>query len=197
MGRVRGARMLRIDNTIFSFDILEKKFICDLPKCLGNCCRYGDAGAPLSREEADELEKIWPIVKSYLREDGIRSIEKAGTCQKDIDGDLVTPLIDNQECAYTITVDGIYQCGIEQAFNEGKVNFKKPLSCHLYPARIKYFTDFRAVNYDEQPVCAAARRKGHWEGVYVYEFLKEPFIRAFGETMYNELCIAAKELRKK
>ena len=79
MGRVRGARMLRIDNTIFSFDILEKKFICDLPKCLGNCCRYGDAGAPLSREEADELEKIWPIVKSYLREDGIRSIEKAGT----------------------------------------------------------------------------------------------------------------------
>lgn len=189
--------MLRIDDTIFSFDILEKKFICDLPKCQGNCCRYGDAGAPLSREEADELEKIWPVVKTYIRREGIQAIENFGTSQKDIDGDLVTPLIDNQECAYTIIRNGIYLCGIEQAFNDGKVNFKKPLSCHLYPARLKYFSDFRAVNYDEQPVCAAARKKGHWESVYVYEFLKEPLIRAFGESMYNELCIAAKELKKK
>lgn len=188
--------MLRIDDTIFSFDLLEKKFICDLPKCLGNCCRYGDAGAPVSREEADELERIWPVVKPYLRKEGIRAVEMLGTSQKDIDGDLVTPLIDSRECAYTVIRDGVFMCGIEQAFNEGRVDFKKPLSCHLFPAKIKYFTDFRAVNYDEQPVCAAARKKGHWEGVYVYEFLKEPLTRAFGESMYNELCIAAQELRR-
>jgi hypothetical protein len=189
--------MLRIDDTIFSFDILEKKFVCDLPNCLGNCCRYGDAGAPLSKEEADTLEEIYPVVKPYLRCEGIDAIEIQGTSTVDIDADLVTPLIDNCECAYTLIQKGIYGCAIEKAHNEGKISFKKPLSCHLFPARLKYFSDFRAVNYIELPLCSAARRKGQTEGVFAYEFLKEPLIRAFGKTMYQELCIAADELRKK
>ena len=189
--------MLRIDDTIFSFDLLEKKFVCDLPKCLGNCCRYGDSGAPLTAGEADTLEQIWPEVKPYLRREGTDAIELYGTSVKDFENEMVTPLIDNKECAYTVMDDNIYLCGIERAWSEGKVTFRKPLSCHLFPAKIKQFSDFRAVNYDQQPVCSPARAKGQAEGVYVYEFLKEPLIRALGEKMYEELCIAAEELRRK
>ncbi|MGE5420694.1 MAG: DUF3109 family protein [Chloroflexota bacterium] len=188
--------MLRIDDTIFSLDILEKKFACDLPECLGNCCRYGDSGAPLSKEEAATLKEIWPVVKPYLRPEGIKSVEQQGTSITDPDNDLVTPLIENHECAYTVIRDNIYMCGIEQAFIEGKVSFRKPLSCHLFPAKLKYFSDFKAINYSEQPVCEAARRKGRSKGVYVYEFLKEPLTRAIGKKMYKELCTAAIELRK-
>lgn len=188
--------MLRIDDTIFSLDILEKKFACDLPKCLGNCCRYGDSGAPLSKDESKILKEIWPVVKPYLRSVGVKSIEEQGTSVTDPDNDLVTPLIDNRECAYTVISDNIYMCGIEQAYIEGKVSFRKPLSCHLFPAKLKYFSDFKAINYSELPVCDDARRKGQSKGIYVYEFLKEPLTRALGKKMYKELCTAAIELRR-
>ncbi|HEX2920074.1 MAG TPA: DUF3109 family protein [Bacteroidales bacterium] len=188
--------MLRINNTIFSLDILEKKFVCDLQHCYGNCCRYGDSGAPVTEEEAAKLEQIWTVVKSYLKPAGVESIERSGTTIFDIDNDHVTPLIDNKECAYSVMEGNIFKCGIEMAWKDGKIDFQKPLSCHLFPAKIKQFTDFKAVNYSEQPVCAEARRMGQKEGVYVYEFLKEPLVRALGDDMYEELCIAAKELRK-
>jgi hypothetical protein len=188
--------MLRIDDTIFSFDILEKKFRCNLPLCLGSCCRYGDSGAPLSAEETHILEDIWEKVKPYLRPEGIAAIEEKGRSMKDFENDNVTPLINNEECAYTLLDDGIYLCGIEKAWADGKIKFRKPLSCHLFPARVKYFSDFRAVNYEELAICSPARRTGTDERVYVYEFLKEPLIRAFGEEMYKDLCVAAEELRK-
>ena len=188
--------MLRIDDTIFSFDILEKKFRCNLPKCHGNCCRYGDSGAPLSNDEATILEDIWEIIRPYLRTEGIEAIEKKGTSVTDFENDRVTPLIGNEECAYTTIKDNILFCGIEQAWTEGKISFRKPLSCHLFPARIKYYSDFRAVNYEELAICSPARITGEREGLYVYEFLKEPLIRALGDKLYKELCIAAKELRK-
>jgi hypothetical protein len=188
--------MLRIDDTIFSFDILEKKFRCNLPLCYGNCCLYGDSGAPLSLAETHILEEIWSEVKPYLRAEGIEAIEKSGKSIKDFENEYVTPLIENKECAYTIINDNIFMCGIEKAWSDGKIKFQKPLSCHLFPARIKYFSDFRAVNYEELSICASARDSGTREGVYVYEFLKEPLIRAVGEEMYRELCVAAAELRK-
>jgi hypothetical protein len=188
--------MLRIDDTIFSFDILEKKFRCNLPKCLGSCCRYGDSGAPLSADEAQILKDIWDKVKPYLRPEGIASIEEQGTSVTDFENDKVTPLIRNEECAYTIFKDNIYFCGIEKAWTDGRISFRKPLSCHLFPARIKYYSGFRAVNYEELAICSPARVTGEREGLYVYEFLKEPLTRALGEELYKELCIAAKELRK-
>jgi hypothetical protein len=188
--------MLRIDDTIFSFDILEKKFRCNLPVCLGNCCRYGDSGAPLSNEEIQVLDEIWPKVKPYLRPEGIKSIEEKGKFVKDFENDWVTPLIGTEECAYTIFRDNIYMCGIEQAWHDNIISFRKPLSCHLFPARIKYFSNFRAVNYQEINICSSALTAGKEEGIYVYEFLKEPLIRAMGEELYKELCIAAEEIRK-
>ena len=188
--------MLRIDDTIFSFDILEKKFRCNLPLCLGNCCLYGDSGAPLSAERHISLRIYGHEVKPYLRPEGVAAIEENGRSIVDFENDRVTPLIENKECAYTIIKDNIFMCGIEQAWSDGKINFRKPLSCHLFPVRIKYFSDFRAVNYEELSICSDARKTGTEEGIYVYEFLKEPLIRALGEDMYKELCVAARELRK-
>jgi hypothetical protein len=188
--------MLRIDNTIFSFDVLEQKFRCNLSECLGNCCRYGDAGAPLSADEVNIVEEIWDKVKPYLRPEGVEAIEEKGTSVTDFENDMVTPLIGNEECAYTTMKGNILLCGIEQAWLDGKISFRKPLSCHLFPVRIKYFSDFRAINYEELAICQPARKKGCNDGIYVYEFLKEPLIRALGEEMYKELCIAAEELRK-
>jgi hypothetical protein len=188
--------MLRIDNTIFSFDILEKKFTCDLPLCFGNCCRYGDSGAPVTNEEAEILENIYPVLKPYLRPEGLAAIEEKGTFTTDFENEKVTPLIGNEECAYTTKSGDIFLCGIEQAWSEGSISFRKPLSCHLFPIRIKHYSDFRAVNYEELAICSPGRKCGEDKGIYVYEFLKEPLIRALGEELYEELCIAAIELRK-
>ena len=188
--------MLRIDDTIFSFDILEKKFRCDLPVCLGNCCRYGDSGAPLSNDEAQILDEIFEIIKPFLRPEGIAAIEEKGTSITDFENEKVTPLIGNEECAYTTKSGNIFLCGIEQAWSEGRISFQKPLSCHLFPVRIKNYSDFRAVNYEELAICSPARKCGEHENIYVYEFLKESLIRALGQELYNDLCIAAAELRK-
>jgi hypothetical protein len=189
--------MLRINDIIFSLDILEKKFCCDLPECLGNCCRYGDSGAPLTVEEVRILDEIWPEVKPYLRPEGVRAIEKSGTSIKDFENDMVTPLINNEECAYTILNDKIYMCAIEKAWNDGRIGLRKPLSCHLFPVRIKHFPGFNAVNYEELQICKIAREKGDRDGIFVYEFLREPLIRAFGENIFKELHIASAELRRK
>ena len=163
---------------------------------MGNCCRYGDSGAPLSVDETLILEDIWPEVKRCLRPEGVAAIEEKGKSVTDFENDKVTPLIGNEECAYTILKDNILMCGIEQAWYDGKISFRKPISCHLFPVRIKYYSDFRAVNYQELAICSSACKTGSEDGIYVYEFLKEPLIRALGEDLYKELCIAAIELRK-
>jgi len=188
--------MLRIGNYIFSLDILEKKFKCDLPQCLGNCCRYGDSGAPLTEREAEILKEIWTDVRPYLRQEGIAAIEYNGTSVLDFENDLVTPLVVNEECAYAILEGSMFLCGIEKAWSEGRISFQKPLSCHLFPARVKQFSGFTAINYQELSICHSALRCGRSEKIYIYEFLKAPLIRAFGEDVYNDLCLAAEELRK-
>jgi len=189
--------MIRIGNTIFSFDILEKKFMCDLPDCHGSCCRYGDSGAPLLDDEVRILEEIWPSVRKYLRPEGVKAIDTQGTSITDRENDRVTPLINDQECAYAIMNGPTYMCGIELAWSEKTISFQKPLSCHLFPVRMKKFSGFTAVNYEEIEICSPARDLGNSEGKYVYEFLKIPLMRALGEETYNELCIAARELRKR
>jgi hypothetical protein len=188
--------MLRIEDNIISLNLLEKKFRCDPGQCLGNCCRYGDSGAPLTSEEVKILEEIQPAIIPYLREAGKMAIAQKGSSIIDFEGDYVTPLVGNEECAYTILEGNIFMCGIERAWSEGKISFRKPLSCHLFPVRIKKYSDFNAVNYEEWSICLAARERGIAEGIYVYQFLKEPLIRALGEDVYNQICIAAEEFRK-
>jgi len=187
--------MLRIGDTIFSLDIITKKFSCDLQHCKGVCCRYGDSGAPLTDDEVIILDDIYPAVKSFLRPDGISAIIEQGTNTIDIENDKVTPLIDNLDCAYSVFEGEILMCGIEKAWTEGKISFRKPLSCHLFPLRIKQFSGFTAVNYQELSICSGGRETGNRDGIYLYEFLKEPMIRAFGEEKYNELSVAARHIR--
>jgi hypothetical protein len=188
--------MLRIDNNIISLNLLDKKFRCDLDHCLGNCCRYGDSGAPLTPDEVKILEDFLPDILPYLREEGKAAIAGKGTSSIDFEGENVTPLVGNEECAYAILEGNIFMCGIERAWSEGKISFRKPLSCHLFPVRIKQYSEFKAVNYEELSICLSARERGSTEGLYVYQFLREPLIRALGEDVYNQICIAAEEFRK-
>lgn len=174
---------------VISDDVKENFFVCDLEKCKGACCVEGDAGAPLADEETKILDDIYPLVKNYLTEEGIETIERQGTWVRDWDGDKVTPTIgDNGACVYALTDErGILKCGIEQAYLDGKIGFKKPISCHLYPIRITKYDDFEALNYDRWDICSAACVLGNQLGVPVYKFLKEPLIRKYGEDWYAEL----------
>ena len=188
--------MFQIGKTIVSEDILEKEFVCNLTACKGACCIDGDAGAPLLKEETAILEKIYPIVKPFLRPEGIAAIEAQGTWVTDKDNDLGTPLIDNKDCAYVIFDGPTALCGIEQAYNQGLVDWKKPVSCHLYPIRIKEFSSFQAVNYDRWDICSDACKLGKELEVPVYKFVREALIRRFGNEWYEELEQVAKELKK-
>lgn len=188
--------MLQIEDTIISRDVFEQKFKCDLEKCKGNCCVYGDSGAPLEEDEAQILDKIYPIVKPYMRSEGVQAIQEIGTSMVDKDGDLVTPLIKGKECAYTQVKDGIFLCAIEAAFFDKKTRFRKPISCHLFPVRTKKLKDFTAVNYEKWNICSDARELGAKEDLPVVDFLKESLIRKFGKSWYKKLRIAANELHK-
>lgn len=188
--------MFQIGNTIVSDDVLEKEFVCNLTACKGQCCIDGDAGAPLDKDETAILEEIYPKIKSYLRPEGIEAIENQGTWLVGEDGDFETPLINNKECAYVIFDGDTALCGIEQAYNEGLIDWKKPVSCHLYPIRIKEYSQFSAVNYNRWHICDDACTLGKELEVPVYKFLKEPLIRKYGESWYAELENVATEWQK-
>lgn len=180
------------EKTIVSTEIIEEQFVCDLQKCKGECCVAGDSGAPLELDERDELEKYYPVVKPYLQQEAIDSIEKQGFYLKDDDNDWVTPLVNgHRECAYTIFENGIAKCSFEKAYFEGKIPFRKPISCHLYPIRIKKLKAFEAINYDRWEVCAPACKLGKSLKVPVYKFLKDSLVRKYGEEWYKELEVAA------
>jgi Protein of unknown function (DUF3109) len=188
--------MFQLGKTIVSEEILEREFVCNLSACKGTCCIDGDAGAPLNEDETKILEEIYPKVKPYLRPEGITAIEAQGTWVKGEDGDFETTLIEGKDCAYVIFDGETALCGIEQAYNEGIVSWKKPVSCHLYPIRVKDFTEFTAVNYDKWHICDDACTLGKELQVPVYKFVKEALIRRFGEDWYLELEKVALDLKK-
>ncbi len=184
--------MLQIGKALVSLDVIEKKFVCDYKVCKGICCVEGDSGAPLDDNEKELLEEAYPGFKEYMTEEGIKAVEEQGLHVIDFEDDLVTPLIDKKECAYLIRENGGYWCAIEKAYLAGKVKYRKPLSCSLYPIRITKYPEFDAVNYDKWDICKCARELGYSEGTPVYKFLKEPLVRKYGEAWYNELDEVAK-----
>lgn len=186
--------MIAIDKTLVSDDLLERKFVCDLAACKGECCVAGDSGAPLEPEEEAILTSILPEVIPYMNKEGIKEIKKSGVALIDSDGDLVTPLVDGvKHCAFVIFEDSIAKCAIEKAYYEGKIKFKKPVSCHLYPVRITKYKEFDAVNYQEWDVCKPACSCGEKLDVPVYKFLKEPLVRKYGKAWYKQLELVAEE----
>ncbi|MBN2638339.1 MAG: DUF3109 family protein [Bacteroidales bacterium] len=183
--------MIIIDDTLVSENLRKVHFICDLGKCHGDCCVEGDAGAPLEEDEISILEDVVEEVKPYMTPEGLAVVEKNGVFDYDIDGSYVTPLVNDRECAFVYFENGISFCAIEKAWSEGKIDFKKPISCHLYPVRLQELaSDTTAVNYDQWDICKAALLKGKEEQVPVYQFLKEPLIRKFGEEWYKKLTVA-------
>lgn len=180
--------MIKVGDVLVSDDISEKEFVCNLERCKGACCVEGDYGAPLEEEELMTLKKIYPKIRPYLTKAGIETIEREGTHVIDPDGDYSTPVINGRECAYShYDGKGILKCGIEEAYNDGKVSFKKPISCHLYPIRITRKQDFEAVNYHKWSICSAACILGKRLQIPLYRFLKDPLIRKYGKAWYREL----------
>ncbi|MDO9153789.1 MAG: DUF3109 family protein [Paludibacter sp.] len=188
--------MLQIDETIISFDLLEEHFVCDLAKCKGNCCIEGDAGAPLTLNEVKIIENLLPIIWDDLTEKSKEVILKQGVSYIDEDEESVTSIVDGRECVFTFTDQhGICKCAIEKAFREGKSKFYKPVSCHLYPVRLQKYNEFTAVNYHRWSVCECAIVLGRKLKMPVYQFLKEPLVRQFGQEWFNQLELADREFK--
>jgi hypothetical protein len=191
--------MIAIDNILVSDEIVEEQFVCDLNKCKGGCCVDGDCGAPLTEEETHLVAKYYPKVKHLLHIDYITEIERAGTHTIDDEYGYVTPTLDGGICVYAYTdFSGIVKCSFEKLFREGKIDFPKPISCHLYPIRVKESPGFEALNYAPRKVmCAPACKLGKQLKVPVYQFLKGPLIRKYGEEFYNALDATAQMMAGK
>jgi len=190
--------MLQIDETIISLDLLDEKFVCDLSSCKGICCIEGDDGAPLEEDEVKIIEDLLPIIWDDLTEVSKEVIRIQGVSYIDDDGEPVTSIVNGAECVFTYTDEtGTCKCAIEKAFREGKTDFYKPISCHLYPVRLQKYDEFTAVNYHRWNVCNCARKLGGKLKVPVYTFLKEPLIRKFGSEWFEQLEIAHSELKNR
>ncbi|MDI9320596.1 MAG: DUF3109 family protein [Phycisphaerales bacterium] len=185
--------MIAIDNVLLSDDVIEAQFVCDLERCKGGCCVDGDCGAPLTEEEAKIIAEILPKVKPYLPAEYIAEIERQGTHVIDDEHGIVTPTINGGICVYAYTDNiGIVKCGIEAAYRDGLVEFKKPISCHLFPIRIDNSAEYELVNYEpRKTLCRPACKLGKKLEVPVYQFLKEPLIRKFGAQFYEALDAVA------
>ncbi len=186
--------MIQIENSLVSLDVIEAYFLCDLASCKGACCIEGDSGAPLEKNELEELENALPAVWEYLSKEAQDIIKKQGVAYIDSDGDVVTSIVNGQDCVFTCYDEkGTCLCALEKAYKEGKINFYKPVSCHLYPIRITEYKDFNAVNYNKWNICKSACTLGKQNKLPLYKFLKEPLIRKFGEDWYKALEITAQE----
>ena len=190
--------MLQIDDTIISLELLDEHFVCDLGSCKGICCIEGDDGAPLEDAEVKIIEELLPVIWDDLTETSKAVIRKQGVSYIDDDGEPVTSIVNGAECVFTYTDEtGVCKCAIEKAYRDGKTDFYKPISCHLYPVRLQKYDEFTAVNYHRWNVCNCARTLGGKLSTPIYRFLREPLIRRFGEAWYEQLEIADAELKNR
>ena len=187
--------MYVIDDKIVSDDVVNVKFCCNLSACLGDCCLHGDEGAPLDESEISQLEDALDEVAPYMTEKGLEVVDNNGVFDYGAEGDYVTPLVNDQECAFVYFENNISFCAIEKAYREGKIDFIKPISCHLYPIRITKYPDYDAVNYHKWSICKPALKEGKQKGSYIYQSLREPLIRKYGQQWYDKLVKAAAESR--
>lgn len=192
--------MLIIQDKLVSDDIIDQHFLCDLQACQGACCWEGEAGAPLEEAELPTLEAIYPQVEPFLSPAGRQAIAEQGYYVYDEQGaSYATPLVDNGPCAYmTLDRHGIARCGIETAWQAGRIDFKKPISCHLYPIRVvrTEAAGYEALNYERWDICSAACTKGKAAQLPVYQFVKDALVRKYGQEFYDELAAAADNLRE-
>lgn len=190
--------ILQVGDVLLSSDIITERFCCDLDACKGACCVEGEAGAPVSLDEIGEIEASLDEVWSQMSAGAQAVVDRQGVAYNDVDGDLVTSIVDGRDCVFTCHENGLCLCLLEKAFREGRSGFCKPISCALYPIREKRLSNgLTALNYHRWSVCAAARKKGEELGLYVYEFLEEPLVRRFGREWYDELAAVAKAFHER
>ncbi len=183
--------MLQIQNALVSLDLAERYFLCDLTKCLGECCIEGDAGAPITEDEYQKLKQLVPAVWDDLLPAARERIKDAGVGYMDEEGDLVTQIVDGKNCVFTTYAPGgMCLCALEKAYREGRTDFRKPISCYLYPLRLTDYLSFTAVNYHRWKICRCAETFGRAKGVRLYQAMKEPLTERFGKEWYDELCEA-------
>ena len=186
-----GLNIFLVGDVLVSRDCLEEYFCCDISDCHGACCIEGDAGAPVTEKEVSNIQSILPQIWDSLSVAARNEIERNGISYTDEEGDLVTSIVNNRNCVFTCYAPGgMCQCAIEKAYRAGKIDFYKPISCHLYPIRLKEYSTFTAVNYHRWKICKCAELLGRKNGVRLYQFLKEPLTRRFGKEWYDELCLA-------
>ena len=189
--------MVIIQNTLVSLDILEKEFCCDLQSCHGCCCIEGDAGAPLTEDEVKQIEGILPTLLPEMTKEARQVVEQQGVSYLDPSGERVTSIVNGKDCVFSRTDhQGWCYCLIEKAYNAGRIDFKKPISCHLYPIRLTQVGEYVGVEYHRWDICHCARLLGKKLHVPLYAFLKEPLIRCFGQAWYDELVLTAEEWKK-
>ncbi len=189
--------MFLIQNTLVSLDVIEKEFCCDLDTCRGCCCIEGDAGAPVSDEEVAEIEQIMPILLPDMTKEARAVVEKQGISYLDPSGERVTSIVNDKDCIFARTDhNGWCYCLIEKAYNAGKIGFKKPISCHLYPIRLTRVGNYTGVEYHRWDICHCARQLGKKKHIPLHQFLREPLVRRFGEAWYAELELTASEWKK-
>lgn len=180
--------MILVENAVISDDIKEQFFVCDLNKCKGACCVEGDLGAPLEEDELKRIDAVLDDVRPFMSEAGLETVEKKGAYLLDEDGDYSTTTIGGRECAFAVYDEkGILKCAIEQAWLKGKTNWRKPVSCHLYPIRVTKYDHYDALNYHRWHICSPACTNGKSLGVPLYKFLKDALIRKYGEAWYAQL----------
>lgn len=190
--------LVEINDKLVSADLFNEKFVCDLSACKGACCVEGDDGAPLKKSEIEKLESVYEKVKPYMTEAGIKAVEDGGVYYNDRFNEPVTTLVDKKACAFAnFDNDGTAKCGIEQAYRDGNIEWKKPISCELYPVRVKQYKSFTALNYEEIDICKPACACGERLNLKVYQFLKEPLIKAFGEDFFEELKLVDQTIENK
>lgn len=186
--------MIQIKDTLVSLDLIEKYFVCDLDACLGQCCVDGDAGAPLAPGEAEKIEAVLPLVEDDMAPRALAEIKEEGASYVDPDGDLVTQIVDGRDCVYTCYAPGgKCLCALEKAYRAGKIPDVKPISCRLYPVRLKEYDSFTAVNFHKWKICKPAEVLGRKLGIRAYQFLKGPLTARFGKEWYDELELVASE----
>ena len=185
------------DNTLVSLDVLEKEFCCDLDTCRGSCCIEGDAGAPLTVEEEEKIQSILPVLLPEMTKEAKAVVEAQGIAYNDPSNERVTSIVNNKDCIFARTDhNGWCYCLIEKAYNAGKIDFKKPISCHLYPIRLTKVGGYTGLEYHRWDICHCARILGKKKHIPLYQFLKEPLIRRFGQEWYKELELTANEWKK-
>ena len=189
--------MFKVHDVILSEDIATTRFACNISLCKGACCVVGDAGAPVDDDEIKILEKAFDKLGDRLRPSAIEAAKQNGVVRSDLNGRHEITCAEDGACIFVERdVNSVTTCAIQNAFYRGEFSWEKPLSCHLYPIRLKKIGENEYANFDYFPeTCEAGCRYGDSEGIYLTEFLEKPLKRRYGRRWYNDLIKACSEIR--